>query len=103
MTMRITAAIATLFTSAHPGLAQDATPGETYARICANCHGPTARGMASFPSLAGQSKEYLTGRLTQYRDGETVGPNSALMIPMVSGLSDEELSGLAAYISTEYP
>lgn len=87
-------------TQAH---AQDAAAGEAaYQSVCKNCHGPTAKGMASFPKLAGTTAEYLEGRLKQYRAGEQVGANTALMRPHAEGLSDEDIANLAAYISTTF-
>lgn len=81
--------------------AQDSSAGEElYQSVCKNCHGPTARGMASFPKLAGQPTDYLMARLQQYRADEKVGPNTALMQPHATGLSDEDIANLAAYIST---
>lgn len=83
--------------------AQDPSGAEAlYQESCRNCHGPKAQGMASFPKLAGQSEEYLAMRLEQYRAGETVGSNSALMQPHASELSDDEIAGLAAYIATSF-
>lgn len=79
----------------------DAVAGEErYSETCANCHGPSGQGMASFPGLAGKGAGYITDRLIQYRSGQTVGPNSGLMIPMASDLSDDEIANLAAYLST---
>lgn len=81
----------------------DVSAGEAaYAATCANCHGPTGRGMASFPSLAGNSPDYITERLVQYRAGEMVGPNSPLMMPMAADLSDEDIASLAAYVSETF-
>lgn len=86
--------------TAAPALAGDAEAGKArYAETCANCHGPTGGGMASFPKIAGRDAAYLTGRLTQYRAGETVGPNSALMMPMAEELTDDEIANLVAYLS----
>jgi len=83
--------------------AQDNTAGEAlYQSVCKNCHGPTARGMASFPKLSGQTSEYLAMRLEQYRAGEKVGPNTPLMQPLAVVLSDEDIANLAAYISTSF-
>lgn len=83
--------------------AADEAAGETlYANACAQCHGPKAKGMASFPSLAGREAEYLSSRLEQYRAGEKVGPNSGLMIPNARNLSDADIANLAAYISTNF-
>lgn len=91
----------TLGTAAAQG-AEPAAGQEIYASVCKNCHGPTGKGMASFPSLAGNDAEYIDTRLTQYRAGETVGPNTLLMSPLAAELSDEDIANLAAYISTEF-
>jgi cytochrome c553 len=83
--------------------AADEAAGETlYSSNCAQCHGPTAKGMASFPSLAGRDAEYLSSRLEQYRAGEKVGANSGLMIPNARNLSDADIANLAAYISGNF-
>jgi len=82
--------------------AGDVAAGEArYGLTCANCHGPAGKGMASFPKLAGQDADFITDRLNTYRAGETVGPNSALMIPMAKGLSDDDIANLAAYLSSQ--
>jgi len=97
------AAVAAALTGAGPASAEDVAAGETlYQNVCRNCHGPTAQGMASFPKLAGNSAEYLASRLEQYRAGEKVGPNTALMRPLATDLSDEDISDLAAYIATSF-
>lgn len=83
--------------------ATDLTVAEkTYATVCANCHGRAGQGMASFPSLAGQETDYIVLRLRQYRAGEMVGPNSPLMMPQAAELSDEEIVGIAVYVSTTF-
>lgn len=89
--------------TATPAAAQDLASGEAlYQKSCRNCHGPRAQGMASFPKLSHQSEEYLVMRLEQYRAGEKVGPNSALMEPNARSLSDEDITDLAAYIATSF-
>lgn len=75
---------------------------KTYATVCANCHGRTGKGMASFPSLAGQEADYIALRLKQYRAGEKVGPNTPLMMPQATELSDDEIASLSAYIATSF-
>ena len=98
--LAIAIAIALTFSSAE-ARDGDALAGQArYSETCVNCHGPSGRGMASFPRLAGKDADYITGRLTQYRSGEMVGPNSGLMIPMAQDLSDDEIANLAAYLST---
>ena len=83
--------------------AQDVAAGETvYQKDCRNCHGPTAKGMAVFPKLTGNSADYIVDRLEKYRAGETVGPNTPLMAPLAKKLSDEDIANLAAYITTTF-
>ena len=43
---------------------------------CAGCHGMNGEGMGIFPKLAGQSKEYITTALTQYKNREERGRQS---------------------------
>ncbi|MCR9089245.1 MAG: c-type cytochrome [Rhodobacteraceae bacterium] len=100
MLVIIGAALALSAAQAHG--AEPADGEEIYASVCRNCHGPTGKGMASFPSLSGNDADYIGTRLTQYRAGETVGPNTPLMSPMAVDLSDEDIANLAAYISTEF-
>ena len=104
MTFRMfgTASAALLLCAAQAG-AQDVTAGETlYKESCRNCHGPTAKGLASFPKLTGQTEAYLVERLEQYRAGEQIGPNTALMAPNAVDLTDEEIAGIAAYIVANF-
>ncbi|AJY51352.1 MULTISPECIES: c-type cytochrome [Halomonadaceae] len=82
------------------GQAADKSAGEAlFADACAQCHGPKGKGMASFPSLSGRDAEYITSRLETYRAGEKVGSNSFLMIPNATGLSDDDIANLAAFIT----
>ena len=86
-----------------PVVAQDLMAGEEkYQSVCRNCHGPTGKGMASFPKLAGQDAETLTILLQEYRAGETLGPNTGLMAPHAKKLTDDEIANLAAYISQTF-
>lgn len=90
---------------AGPGqaVAQDVAAGESlYQASCRTCHGPRAQGMGSFPRLAGSEAEHVVLRLEEYRAGERVGPNTALMAPHAVNLSDEEIADLAAYIATSF-
>jgi len=83
--------------------AADASAGEEkYANACAQCHGKSGKGMASFPALNGRDADYISSRLETYRAGEEVGSNSSLMIPNASDLSDDEIANLAAYISENF-
>ena len=83
-------------------LADLAAGGELYQSVCRNCHGPTAKGMASFPKLAGHDAQYLSIQLAEYRAGQTLGYNTAIMAPHAKELSDQDILNLAAYIATEF-
>ncbi len=92
-----------LLTPAANALATDVAGAETiYANACAQCHGPGGQGMASFPSLAGNNPHYIASRLGQYRAGEAIGSNSALMRPVAAALSDDDIANLAAFIATNF-
>lgn len=70
---------------------------------CASCHGPTGQGnpYAGYPWLSGQHATYTTSMLNKYRDGTVWGPddaNSAVMVGVAKGLSDEEIAAVASYI-----
>lgn len=71
-----------------------------YKKTCKNCHGPTAKGMASFPKLVDKDAAYLIDRLTQYRAGEQLGPNTPLMAPQAVKLSDEDIANISHYITS---
>lgn len=77
----------------------DAAAGETlYRKECRACHGPTAKGVSSYPRLVDQPFDYLVDRLERYRAGETFGPNTMLMAPRAKKLSDEDIGNVAKFI-----
>jgi cytochrome c553 len=78
----------------------DAAAGESKSAACASCHGMNGISQAGiFPNLAGQKAEYLIAQLTAFKSGERKSANSAMMIPMAAGLSDQDMRDLAAYFS----
>lgn len=68
---------------------------------CVGCHGPQGGGGVG-PKLAGQSADALKEKLHAYKAGKQVGPQTAMMAPMVQGLSDEEIDAVANYIATHF-
>ena len=83
--------------------AADISAGQTYFnKNCANCHGKTAKGVASFPSLRDRDAAYLADRLTTYRSRGKVGPNSAIMYSHAGKLDDDKIANIAAYLSTKF-
>ena len=67
---------------------------------CAACHGAEGQGMAVFPKLAGQSSDYITGRLYAYQNRETVGNMSSTMWSQAGQLTDDQIATLGKYIET---
>ena len=65
---------------------------------CAACHGNEGQGMGAFPKLAGQSADYLSGRLYQYQNRETVGNMSSTMWAQAGMLSDSDIETLSQFI-----
>jgi cytochrome c553 len=83
-----------------PAFAQgSAEKGATKAQVCLACHGP-ASANPEWPNLAGQGERYLTEQLKAFRDGKRSNP---IMMPLVSGLSDEDVSDIAAYFAAQTP
>lgn len=79
--------------------AVNSLPGKAKYAGCVACHGGQGQGGVG-PMLAGKEVEYITGRLTAYRNNETVGAQSALMWGQAAGLSDKDIADLAEYIKT---
>jgi cytochrome c553 len=66
---------------------------------CIACHGAQGEGSVG-PAVAGQSASDIVSKLTQYRNGETRGSQSALMWSQAAALDDTAIENLAAYIQT---
>ena len=74
-------------------------PGKAKYAVCSACHGATGGGGMG-PALAGQTVEYIAGRLRSYKAGETVGPQSGMMWGQAANLSETEIQDLAEYVKT---
>jgi len=70
---------------------------------CAACHGAEGQGMAVFPKLAGQSADYIVGRLTSYKNRETIGAMSSTMWGQAAMLSDQEIATIGKFIEGGMP
>lgn len=80
-------------------IAVAALPGEAKYAACGACHGAQGGGGVG-PALAGQTVDYIVGRLNQYKNGEKVGSQSNMMWGQAAGLSDQDMNDLAEYIAT---
>ena len=70
---------------------------------CAACHGPDGQGMAVFPALVGQSKEYIVDRLYAYQRKEEVGSMSSTMWGQAAMLSDAEIDIIGEFVQAGFP
>ena len=67
---------------------------------CHGCHGPAGAGIPPlYPRLSGQHAAYTVATLTELRSGTRV---NATMNEIAAGLSDEEITALAEFISGLY-
>ena len=69
---------------------------------CVSCHGVGGKGMkqAGFPSVSGQSKDYLVKQLASFRDGSRANDNNGIMRNIAIKLSDAEIDAVAQYITS---
>lgn len=83
----------------------NAAAGATKVEVCIACHGEGGKVPLApiYPSLAGQSSEYLQSSMIAYRDGLRQGGMSAMMQPQVATLSNQDIGDIAAYYSQQTP
>ena len=79
------------------------TGGAGITTPCAICHGPDLRGVASIPGIAGRSPSYLVRQIYDIQQHARAGSASALMMPVVEKLSQDDMISLAAYVSSLKP
>jgi cytochrome c553 len=81
---------------------EEGVPG-TDVPPCASCHGTEAKGDGAFPRLAGQLHDYIFRKLTNWdkeRGQDPAKPDtSAIMEPIAHGLTEPQISAVAAYLS----
>lgn len=68
--------------------------GATLALRCTMCHGARGMSSANAPNLAGQYADAIYKELADFKSGAR---NSAIMMPLVTDLSDRDMRDLAAY------
>ena len=67
---------------------------------CAACHGADGGGGIG-PKLAGQTADYISGRLISYKNKEKVGSQSAMMWGQAGMLSDADIQTIGKFIQKE--
>lgn len=89
-------ALATAAAQADPAMAKPAR-----VVVCAACHGENGVAtQAMYPNLAGQQDSYIEHALHAYKSGERKNP---IMSAQAAGLTDEDITQLAAWFSQEPP
>ena len=78
-----------------------AADGAPKAAVCSACHGVNGNSTNPlWPRLAGQSAVYIAEQLRMFKSGAHANP---VMMPMVSGLSDQDIADLAVYFEAQTP
>ena len=82
-------------------LVGNAGTGRTLAYTCQGCHGVTGYRNVyptfHVPRIGGQSAEYLTQALTEYKKGNRKHPT---MQAQAQSFSDQEIADISAYLSS---
>ena len=70
-------------------------------QLCVSCHGANGIGITGdYPTLAGQHEDYLARALVEYQKGDR---KNAIMPNFVTGISAEEIQGIADYYAQQAP
>jgi len=67
------------------------------APACMACHGPLGEGSAVGPRLAGQNVMYIKNQFEAFASGARQTVQSAVMQPVVTGLTDDDIEAVAHY------
>ena len=78
-------------TIALQGISQHGVPA------CDVCHGPLGEGGTAGPRLAGQNVMYIESQFKALASGSRQTVQSALMQPVVAGLTDDDIKAVAHY------
>jgi cytochrome c553 len=77
--------------------------GKDGVAACTICHGENLDGLAIVPSLRGRSPSYIARQLADMKAGKRRGAWTPLMMPVVSGLSADDILNLSAYLASLEP
>jgi cytochrome c553 len=79
------------------------TGGDGKTVPCGICHGPTYKGLAEIPPLAGSTGIYLVRQLNDMQTGARTGVQVELMKQVVARLTAEDMVAIAAYLASREP
>ena len=80
-----------------------ATGGDGRTVACTICHGPTLKGIAEVPAIAGQSPVNIARQLYLFANGDRNGAWAPLMRPVVAKLTNEDIVAISAYVGSLDP
>jgi len=80
-----------------------ATTGGGKTIPCGTCHGANLKGVGQVLPIAGRSPSYLFRQLYDIQHGTRTGPTTALMKPVVAGLSERDMVAAVAYLASRAP
>jgi cytochrome c553 len=75
--------------------------GASKAALCFACHGPNGNSVnPAWPTLAGQSAQYVAEQLRLFRAHVRDNP---VMMPLAAGLADADIDDLAVFFAAQTP
>ena len=84
---------------AAPVLAVDEFTGRTIGSACFGCHGAAGATETSIPPIIiGVPADYIIKSMKEFRDGSR---SSTIMGRIAKGYTDEEITAVASYISSQ--
>ncbi len=108
--LKLTIAVAAIFTSSLSAMACEGDlvcVGQTIARNCVMCHGPSFQGYAVAPRLAGQKPQYVVNQLHDLLAHKRDTPYSQLFMWRASAklvsIDPDGVRAVAAYFATLEP
>ncbi|MGE4398747.1 MAG: cytochrome c [Campylobacterales bacterium] len=99
----VTAEANTSVTAAPKSEVAAATPVDgkgIYVSKCSACHGQNGEGKATYPKLAGNSKDDAMKKLKGYVDGTYGKAQKMIMAGQAKSLSDADKAAVSEYIAT---
>jgi len=79
------------------------TTGGGKTEACTGCHGDDLKGEDDVPAIAGRSPVYIARQIYSFKNGVRKGPMAEIMKGIVDKLSDEDVIGVASYVSSLDP
>jgi cytochrome c553 len=79
------------------------TGGAGKTQACTGCHGDKLQGEDDVPGIAGRSPVYIARQIYSFKNGVRKGPMADIMKNVVGKLSDDDVIGVASYVSSLAP